>query len=106
MSEARRWLSLGLALATGVPAEVRAAALRTAAQQAAAQSDWDTAVPLLEEAILLFHESDRGSDEVVALAYLSFVELRRDEPEHAKELSEQSLALARKVGDAARRRSR
>ncbi len=100
VSEARRWLSLGLALATGVPAEVRAAALQTAAQQAAAQSDWDTAVPLLEEAILLFHESDRGSDEVVALAYLSFVELRRDEPEHAKELSERSLALARKVGDA------
>ena len=44
VSEARRWLSLGLSLAAGaLPADVRAAALRTAALQAAAQSDWGAA---------------------------------------------------------------
>ena len=43
VSEARRWLSLGLGLADDLPADVRAAALRAAAQQATAQSDWDAA---------------------------------------------------------------
>ena len=100
VSEARRWLALGLALSTGVSVEVRAAALRTAAQQATAQSDWDAAVPLLEEAIELFRECDHGADEVVALSFLGFVSLRRDDPRSAAAASERALTLARQVGDA------
>ena len=100
VSEARRWLSLSLALASGVPAAVRAKALRTAAQQAAAQSDWDAAVPLLEEAIGLYHDGGQGRDEVIALSYLSFVALRRDDPGQAGALSKRALVLARRVADA------
>ena len=50
VSEARRWLAHGLAFADDVPAEIRADALRTAAQQAAAQSDWAEAGQMLEQA--------------------------------------------------------
>ena len=50
VSEARRWLSLGLGLADDLPAEVRAVALRAAAGQATAQSDWEAASMLLEDA--------------------------------------------------------
>jgi predicted ATPase/DNA-binding SARP family transcriptional activator len=99
VSEARRWLSLGLGLADEVSDDVRAAALRTAAQQATAQSDWDAAVPLFEEAIDLFHECGRGRDEVVGLAHLSFVSLRRDEPEHAQSLAERALEIASELSD-------
>lgn len=100
VSEARRWLSLSLALAGAAPAGVRAAGLRTAAQQAAAQSDWNAAAQLLEEAIELYREGDEGPDEVIALAYLSFVALRRDDHAEAAKRSKQSLVLARRVGDA------
>ena len=40
VTEARRWLALGLELGTNIPSDVRADALWTAARQAAAQSDW------------------------------------------------------------------
>ncbi|MGH3134452.1 MAG: ATP-binding protein, partial [Gaiellaceae bacterium] len=100
VGEARRWLSLGLALAGDVPVELRAAALWTAAQQATAQSDWDAAVPLLEEARELFHDSGNRRDEVFALSHLSFVALRRDDLEHAEELCEEALEIARRTGDA------
>jgi tetratricopeptide (TPR) repeat protein len=99
VTEARRWLSLGLLPSTTVPAEVRAAALRTAAQQAAAQSDWDGAVPLLEEAIEIFGRCGSGRDEVAGLAFLSFVALRRDELAQAEVLSRRALALAREIDD-------
>jgi len=101
VSEARRWLSLGLGLAEDLPVDVRAVALRAAAQQATAQSDWGAAAALLEEARELFRACDRGSDEVIVLAYLGWVALRRDEPERAETLCEEALALAREVGDSA-----
>ncbi len=50
VTEARRLLALGLALAADAPADLRADALWTAARLATGQSDWDAAVPLLEEA--------------------------------------------------------
>jgi predicted ATPase/DNA-binding SARP family transcriptional activator len=99
VSEARRWLTLGLSLATDVAIEVRADALRTAAQQATAQSDWDAAVPLLEEAIEHFHRSGRTSDEIRAIAYLSWVALRRDELDDAESLARKALALAHELQD-------
>ena len=101
VSEARRWLSLGLGLARDLPAEVRAVALRAAAQQATAQSDWAAAASLLEEARELFHECERGSDEVIVLAYLGWVALRQEEPERAEALCEDALELARELGDPA-----
>ena len=60
VTEARRWLALGLALVDRCVGRGASGALWTAAQQATAQSDSDAAVPLLEEAIELFREFDHG----------------------------------------------
>ncbi len=100
MTEARRWLSLGLSLSAGVPADVRADALWTAAQQATAQSDWDSAVPLLFEALELFRAGGRGRETIFALSDLGWVALMRDDLAAAAELSEEALATARELGDA------
>ena len=97
VSEARRWLSLGLGLADDLSVEIRAEALRSAARHATAQSDWNAAAALLEEARELFRECERGYDEVTALAYLGWIALRRDEPERAEELCHEALTLSRKL---------
>jgi predicted ATPase/class 3 adenylate cyclase len=99
VSEARRWLSLGLALAENLPADVRADALWTAARQAAAQSDWEAAVPLLEDALQLFRQQGRQREVVFTLSELGFVALRRDDPEGAAQLCEEALTVARDLGD-------
>jgi predicted ATPase/class 3 adenylate cyclase len=99
VSEARRWLSLSLALAEGVPPDVRADALWTAAQQATAQYDWAAATPLLEEALALYRETKRGRETVFALSDLGFVALIQDDLERAAELCEEALAVARKIED-------
>jgi predicted ATPase len=99
VSEARRWCSLALDLAQDVPADIRANALRAAAHQAMAQSDWEAAGPLLEEAAELFGESGLKADEAIALAYLSFVALRRDATDEAEDLGRRALEIGRKLGD-------
>lgn len=100
VTEARRWLSLGLGLAGEIARDVRADALWAAARQAAAQSDWDSARPLLEEALQLFREQDRGREVVFALSELGFVALRRDDLARARALCEEALEIARRLGDA------
>jgi predicted ATPase/class 3 adenylate cyclase len=101
VSEARRWLSVALALGDGgVSADTRAAALWTAAQLATAQSDWEGAVPLFEEARGLYRESGRHRDESLALSYLSFVALRRDDLGAAASFSDDALRIAREIDDA------
>jgi predicted ATPase len=94
LTEARRLLTFGLAQAPDLPADVRGLSLRTAGHMAMGQSDWDGAVPLLEEAIALFRQSGAGYEEVVALSYLSFVALRQDDPERAASLGEEALERA------------
>jgi predicted ATPase/class 3 adenylate cyclase len=99
ISTARGLLSVGLAMGSDVPAEIRADALWTSARQAAAQSDWEAALAPLEEALELFREQGRGRELVFALAELGFVELRRGETERAEALSEEALAVARTLQD-------
>jgi predicted ATPase/class 3 adenylate cyclase len=99
VSEARRWLALGLELATDAPTRVRADALWTAARQAAGQSDWDAAVPMLEEALALFRAEKREREQVFALSELGYIALRRDDPERAEALCNEALTLARSLGD-------
>jgi predicted ATPase/class 3 adenylate cyclase len=99
VTEARRWLAQGLALADGVVPNVRADALWTAARQAAAQSDWDGAEPLLTAALDAFRGSGRGREVVFTLSELAFIALRKDEPERAAGLGEEALAAARELGD-------
>ena len=99
VSEARRWLALGLELTVDLPADTRADALWAAARQAAGQSDWDAAVPLLEEAVSLFRARKRHKEEVFALSELGYIALRRGDRGLATAHCEQALALARELGD-------
>jgi predicted ATPase/class 3 adenylate cyclase len=100
VTEARRLLALGLALSTEAPADLRADALWTAARLATGQSDWDAAVPLLEEAQALFRRQERGRELVFALSELGSIELRRNDAERASALCNEALELARELGDA------
>lgn len=100
VTEARRWLSLGLGMADGVAPDVRADALWTAARQAEAQSDWDAAAPLIEDALALFRASGRRQEESFALAWLGFLALTREDPERAATLCVDALDVARELGDA------
>jgi predicted ATPase len=99
VTEARRLLALGLALATEAPVDLRADAVWTAARLAAGQSDWDAAEPLLEEAQDLFRAQGRGRELVFALSELGFIELRRNNAERAAALCDEALAIARGLGD-------
>lgn len=63
------------------------------------QSDWDGAVPLLEEAVALLRECGEGYDEVVALSYLSFVALRKEDPDRAASLGQEALERANTLGN-------
>jgi predicted ATPase/class 3 adenylate cyclase len=99
LSEARRRLQLGLELASDLPAADRALALRHAAHMAMGQSDWDSAAPLLEEAIRLFEENGDAGGQVVALGYLGFVALRQGNVGRARDLGDQALSVATGLGD-------
>jgi predicted ATPase/class 3 adenylate cyclase len=99
VSEARRWLSLGLDLADHLPHDVRAAALRTAAQQAAAQSDWAAAETMFEEARDLYRINGQGREEVIAVVYLSFVAMMQDEVDRAEQLAREAVFIAAPLED-------
>jgi predicted ATPase/class 3 adenylate cyclase len=99
VTEARRWLSRGLSQDAHLSADVRADALWTAARQAAAQSDWDAATALLEEALPLFRDGGREREVVFTLSELAFMALRRHEPERAAVLCEEAVSRARELSD-------
>lgn len=99
VTEARRWLATGLRQAEDVPDEVRAGALYTAARQAAAQSDLDAEVALLDEALDLYRKLDRPGDVAQALAQLGWIALQRGDDLRATSLCEEGLAVARTTGD-------
>ena len=99
LTEARRLLALGLSLSAETAPELRADALWTAARLATGQSDWDAAVPLLEEAQALFRSHGRGRELVFALSELAFIELRRDHADRAAALCDEALSIARELGD-------
>jgi predicted ATPase/class 3 adenylate cyclase len=99
VGEARRFLSLGLALGDEVSDDVRAEAMYTAARQAAAQSDLDAEKPLLESALALFRELDRPRDVAQVIAQLGWIELQQGHADRAQALCEEALAIARETGD-------
>ncbi len=99
LTEARRLLALGLSQTTDLPADIRGLSLRSAGHMAMGQSDWDGAVPLLEEAVALLRECGEGYDEVVALSYLSFVALRKEDPDRAASLGQEALERANTLGN-------
>lgn len=96
---ARRWLALGLASDEGLGPEVRADASWTAARQATGQGDFDAAVPLLENAALLYGELGRLREQTFALSELAWIALDRGEIEQAESLCERALAIADEARD-------
>jgi tetratricopeptide (TPR) repeat protein len=99
VSEARRWLSVGLGLSEGIPPGIRADALWTAARQATAQSDWEAAEPYLEDALELFRAQGRGREVVFALSELGSAALHRADVGTAEERCEEAIAIARELDD-------
>ena len=102
VTEARRWLvARPRASSTGVSRRGARGSACTAAHQATAQSDWDAAVPLLEEAIELFRECGREPTKSWRSRASGSLASARDDPRSAAAaLSERALTLARQVGDA------
>ena len=99
VTEARRWLTLGLALADDAPADVRADALRTASLQAASQSDWVEAESLLLHARELYRDLGDDREQVLALSYLSFYATRRGEISSALQLAQEAVGIAEGLDD-------
>ncbi len=99
VTEARRLLALGLASGNKVPDDVRADALFTSARQAAAQSDLDAEVPLLEEALALFRTLGRRHEVAQVLGQLGWIALQQGRIDPAQELCEEALETARATGD-------
>ena len=99
VGEARRWLSVGLSLAVGAPAPVRAAALRTAALQAAAQSDWGAARAMLDEAREMYGAEGQTRDEILALSYLSFFSRMQGDVDVAQQYAHEAVDAASRLDD-------
>jgi non-specific serine/threonine protein kinase len=99
LTEARRWLSQGLAKTDGLSAEVRARALWTAAHEAMMQSDYRAAVPALEEALHLFRELHDDRYSVFALCELARALTSQDELDRARRAGEEALSIAEGAAD-------
>ena len=99
VTEARRWLKQGLALAGDLPPGVRAFAVWTAARQAMAQHDYDAAAPLVREANALFRESGHEREVVFSLCELADLELIHDEVDRAGALADEAGTVAEALGD-------
>jgi predicted ATPase/class 3 adenylate cyclase len=104
LTAARRWLSQGLAKgdsrsAGGLPADVRARALWTAAHAAMMQSDYPAAVPVLEEALVIFRELHDDRHSVFALCELARALSSQEELDLAQRTGEEALVIAETAGD-------
>ena len=99
VTHARRMIALGLELDSDVDQAVRAAALWTAAQLAAVQSDWTSASELLDEARDLYRSAGRTREEVFALANSSFVARVQGQLERAEQLAAEAVDRARELAD-------
>lgn len=100
VTEARRWLGLGLSLAGDVPPAIRAFAVWTAARQAMAQNDYAAAAPLAREANGLFRETGHDREVVFSLCELADIELIHDEVDRAGALADEADTVAALLGDA------
>ncbi len=99
VGEARFWLTLGLGLPGAVATEVRARALDTAALQAAAQSDWLVARTMFDEARELYAAEGRSLEEVLVLAYLSFVARMQGDMVVAESFAVRAVEIAAGLDD-------
>jgi tetratricopeptide (TPR) repeat protein len=99
VGEARRLLERGISLADGIPDDVRARALWTAAHEAMIQSDYRAAVPALEEALVLFRRLGDDRHAVFSLCELARALSSQGELDGAERAGTDALAIAEDAGD-------
>ena len=100
IGEARRMLDRGFAAGEDAPADVRARALWTAAHMAGMQSDYQAAVPALQEALAIFRELGDDRHAVFVLCELARALLAEDDAARAWQAGEDALAIAESSSDA------
>ena len=97
--EARAWLERALALGRAVPPRYRAKALVAAGRATSWQSDWPTALPVLEEAIELSRELDDVQGVGRCLGFIGHARLYTGDTEGAAAALDEGVQLARSTGD-------
>ena len=97
--EARAWLERALALGGAVPPSDRAKALVAAGRATSWQSDWPTAIPVLEEAIELSRELDDVQGVGRCLGFIGHARLYTGDTEGAAAALDEGVQLARSTGD-------
>ncbi|MBA2364777.1 MAG: tetratricopeptide repeat protein, partial [Chloroflexia bacterium] len=99
LSEGREWLGRVLASPCEIPDRVRARALRGASVLAWAQTDYEKAVPLMEQSIALFREVEDADGTANALSNLGTILSSRGDYEGARRRQEEGLDLNRALGN-------
>ena len=98
LSEGREWLRRVLA-AGEISPRVRARALRGAGVLAWAQTDFEEAVPLMEQSIAVFREEDDADGIANALSNLGTFLSSRGDYEGARRRQEEGLTVSRVLGN-------
>jgi predicted ATPase/DNA-binding CsgD family transcriptional regulator len=93
MTEGRRWLARALAMDEGPPGEVRAFALIGSGFLANWQGDFETAVPVLEQALDLARRASRWDQPIYALGLLGIAAVDAGNYTRAASLLEEALSL-------------
>jgi predicted ATPase/predicted Ser/Thr protein kinase len=99
LSEARIWLDRALFVDAAVAAEVRAKGLFAAGYCALGQGDFAEAVSRFEESLYVYSGQEDRAGVAHCLAQLGWLLTARGEPGRGKALSDESLALARELGE-------
>jgi predicted ATPase len=97
--EARAWLARALALDGVVPVSCRAKALVATGRATSWQSDWPTAIPVLEEAIALSRKLDDAQGIGRCLGFIGHARLYTGDSEGAAAALDEGVELARSAGD-------
>jgi predicted ATPase len=98
-AEARTWLNQALALGGAVAPSCRAKALVAAARATTWQSDWPTAIPLLEEAVALSRKLNDVEGVGRCLGFIGHACLYTGDSEGAAAAFNEGVELARSTGD-------
>ena len=97
--EARAWLARALSLDGVVPVSCRAKALVATGRATSWQSDWPTAIPVLEEAIALSRKLDDAQGIGRCLGFIGHARLYTGDSEGAAAALDEGVELARSAGD-------
>jgi predicted ATPase/class 3 adenylate cyclase len=99
LGETRSWLETALSRGKEVESRVRAKALYGLGRVALVQADYEYAVPRLEQSTELFRKLDDAEGLVYSLADIGWIETARGSLDRARQLADESVAIARRSGD-------